>query len=149
MDLSTQQEIHLSHYWNVIRKRWKVALAILLLVMLATFLASYFSKPLYRSTIQLQIERESNTVTIEDIFGIAASDQEFLQTQYVLLKSKGLALQVVEDNKLHNDPEFNPGGVTGRTPAEIAAIKDGIAGSILGNVEIVPVRSTSLVEIHY
>ena len=58
MDLNTQQEIHLSHYWNVIRKRWKVAAAILFLVLLATFLDSYFSKPLYRSNITLQIERE-------------------------------------------------------------------------------------------
>ena len=49
MDLNTQQEVHLSHYWNVIRKRWKVAAAIVLVVMLGTFLASYFSKPLYRS----------------------------------------------------------------------------------------------------
>ncbi len=149
MDLNTQQEIHLSHYWNVIRKRWKIAAAILILVMTATFLASYFSKPLYRSTIQLQIERESNTITIEDIFGIAASDQEFLQTQYVLLKSKGLALQVVDDNKLQNDPEIYPPGTAGKTPAEIRMIKEGIAGSLLGSVEVAPVRSTSLVQISY
>jgi len=149
MDLNTQQEIHLSHYWNVIRKRWKVAAAIAVLVMLGTFLASSFSKPLYRSTIQIQIERESNTVTIEDIFGIAASDQEFLQTQYVLLKSKGLALRVVDDNKLQNDPELNPGGTAGKTPAEVQQIKEGIAGSLLGGVSVTPVRSTSLVEIAY
>lgn len=149
MDLNTQQEIHLSHYWNVIRKRWKVAAAIVILVMLGTFLASSFSKPLYRSNIQLQIERESNTVTIEDIFGIAASDQEFLQTQYVLLQSKGLALRVVEDNKLQNDPTFYPPGTAGKTPQEIRSIKEGIAASLLPNVKVTPVRSTSLVEIAY
>ena len=149
MDLNTQQELHLSHYWNVIRKRWTVAVAILILVMLATFLASYFQKPLYRATIQLQIERESNTVTIEDIFGIAASDQEFLQTQYVLLKSKGLALRVVDYNKLQNDPEIYPPGTAGKTPAEVNRIKESIADSLLGRVEVVPVRNTSLVEISY
>lgn len=149
MDLNTQQEVHLSHYWNIIRKRWKVAAAILVVVMLGTYLASYFSKPLYRSYIQLHIEREQNAITIDDLFGIAASDQEFLQTQYVLLKSRGLALQVVEDQKLHNDPAFYPPGTAGKTPKEIQQIKEGIAGALLGGVEVTPVRNTALVEIAY
>ena len=79
MDLNTQ-EVHLSHYWNVIYKRWKVAVSILAVVMLGTYLASEFAKPLYRSSIQIQIERENpNQLTVDDLFGIAASDQEFLQ----------------------------------------------------------------------
>jgi succinoglycan biosynthesis transport protein ExoP len=151
MDLnsSQHQDLHLSHYWNVVRKRWKVAAAILTVVMLGTFLASWFSKPLYRSTIQIQIERESRAVTVEDIFGIAASEQEFLQTQYVLLKSRGLARRVVEDHKLWNDRELYPPGVAGKTPKELEQIKDGIAGMILGGIDIAPVRNTSLVEISY
>jgi succinoglycan biosynthesis transport protein ExoP len=149
MDLNTQQEVHLSHYWNVIRKRWKVALAILVVVMLGTFLASYFQKPLYRSTIQIQIDRESNRATMEDLFGIPASDQEFLQTQYVLLRSRGLGLQVVEDQKLWNDPEVYPAGVAGKTPQELQPVKESIAGMLLGGIEVTPVRNTSLVEISY
>ncbi|MGN6186434.1 MAG: GumC family protein [Thermoanaerobaculia bacterium] len=150
MDLnSNQPEIHLSQYWNVIRKRWQIAAAILLVVMIGTFLASWFSKPLYRSTIRIQIERDSPTVTVEDIFGIASSDQEFLQTQYELLKSRGLALRVVDDHKLYNDPEFYPAGITGRTPEEVARIKEGIAAGLLGGVGIAEVRGTSLVDISY
>jgi succinoglycan biosynthesis transport protein ExoP len=149
MDLETQQEVHLSHYWNIIRKRWKVAAAILIVVMLGTYLASYFSKPLYRSHIQLHIEREQHTLTIDDLFGIAASDQEFLQTQYVLLRSRGLALQVVEDHKLYNDPRFYPPGTAGKQPRELQQIKEGIAGGLLGRIEVTPVRNTALVEIAY
>jgi polysaccharide biosynthesis transport protein len=150
MDLNTQQQdVHLLHYWNVIRKRWKVALAILVVVMLGTFLASYFSKPLYRSKIVIQIERESSSVTIEDIFGIAASEQEFLQTQYVLLRSRGLALRVVDDHKLYNDPELYPPGVAGKTPAELLGIKEGIAAGLLGGISIEPIRGTNLVDIYY
>jgi polysaccharide biosynthesis transport protein len=149
MDLNTHQEVHLSHYWNVIRKRWKIAAAILIVVMAGTFLASWFSKPLYRSQIRIQIERESSAPTIEDLFGIAASDQEFLQTQYVLLKSRGLALRVVDDHKLYNDPELHPAGIAGRTPAEITQIKEGIAGGLLGGIDVVPVRGTALVDIGY
>ena len=149
MDLNSQQEVHLSHYWNVIRKRWKVAAAILLVVMTGAFLASYFSKPLYRAQIQLEIERENQMVTIEDIFGIASSDQEFLQTQYILLRSRALALRVIDDQKLLSDPEFYPAGIAGKTPAELQQIKDAMAGALLAGIEVTPVRNTSLVDVAY
>jgi len=149
MDLNTQQEVHLSQYWNVIRKRWKVATAIVIVVMAATFLASYFSQPLYRSTIQLEIEEENQNLTIEDLFGISSSNQEFLQTQYVLLRSRGLAQRVIDDHKLLNDPEFYPPGITGKTADEIRQIRDGIAGGLIGGVEVTPVHNTRLVLISY
>lgn len=149
MDLNTQ-EVHLSHYWNVIYKRWKVALSIVVVVMLGTYLASEFSKPLYLSKIQIQIERENpNQLTVDDLFGIAASDQEFLQTQYVLLKSRGLAEKVIDDQKLLNDPEFNPAGISGKTPAQIAQLRSSMAGLISGPTEVTPVRNTSLVDVSY
>ena len=149
MDLNTQQEVHLSHYWNVIRKRWKVAAAILVVVMIGAFLAGYLSRPLYQSQIQIEIERENQMVTVEDLFGIAASDQEFLQTQYVLLKSRGLALRVIDDHKLLSDPEFYPPGIAGKTPQELQSIKESMAGALLGSITVTPVRNTSLVDITY
>ena len=149
MDLNTQQEVHLSHYWNVIRKRWKIAAAIVLVVMIGTFLASYFSKPLYQAKIQIEIERDNQNVTIEDLFGVASSDQEFLQTQYVLLRSRGLALRVIDDHKLLNDPEFYPPGVAGKTPDEIRRISQSMAPALLGGVQVQPVPNTRLVVISY
>src|ERR1051325_10805619 len=149
MDLNTT-EVHLSHYWTVIQKRWKVAVSILAVVMLGTLLTSYFSKPLYRSGIELQIERENpNQMTVEDFFGIAASDQEFLQTQYVLLKSRGLAQRVIDEQKLLSDPEFYSPGIGNKTPKEIESVRDSMVGAIVGGLEVTPVRNTSLVEISY
>jgi uncharacterized protein involved in exopolysaccharide biosynthesis len=149
MDLNTQ-EVHLSHYWNVIYKRWKVALSIVVVVMLGMYLASEFAKPLYRSSIEVQIEKENpNQLTVDDLFGIAASDQEFLQTQYILLKSRGLAEKVIDDQKLLSDPDFYPQGIAGKTPAQIAQIRTSMAGVITGSLDVVPVRSTSLVDVSY
>jgi len=147
MDLNTQ-EVHLSHYWNIIYKRWKVALSILVVVMLGTYVASYFAKPLYRSTIQIQIERENpSQLTVDDLFGIAASDQEFLQTQYVLLKSRGLAEKIIDDQKLLSDPSFYPAGINGKTAAQIAQARESMVGAVIASIEVTPVRATSLVEI--
>lgn len=149
MDLNTS-EVHLSHYWNVIQKRWKVALSILVVVLAGTVLTSYFSKPLYRSHIAIQIERENpNQMTVDDFFGIAASDQEFLQTQYVLLKSRGLAARVIDEQKLLQDPDFYPGGIANKSPKDIQAIRDSMVGAVVGGLEIVPVHNTSVAEIYY
>src|SRR5947209_591939 len=148
--MELNQEVHLSHYWNVIYKRWKVALSILAVVMLGAFIAGYFSKPLYKSTIQIQIERENpNQLTVEDLFGIAASDQEFMQTQYVLLKSRGLADRVIRDARLLEDKDFYPSGIAGKSPTEVDKIRQGMTGAVLNTLEINPVRNTSLVEISY
>ena len=149
MDLNTT-EVHLSHYWNVIQKRWKVAISILAVVMIGTVLTSYFSKPLYRSAIQIQIERDNpNQMTVDDLFGIAASDQEFLQTQYVLLKSRGLAQRIIDEQKLLSDPDFYPAGIARKTPQEIQNARDSMVGAIIGGLEVTPVRNTSLVDISY
>jgi capsular exopolysaccharide synthesis family protein len=149
MELNTQ-EVHLSQYWNVIYKRWKMATAIIIIVMTGTFLASYFSKPLYRSAVTLQIERENpNQLTVDDLFGIEASNQEFLQTQYALLHSRGLAGRVIDDHKLLSDPEFYPPGIGGKAPKEIAQIRDSMSAVLVGGVEVKPIPSTSLVEVGY
>jgi capsular exopolysaccharide synthesis family protein len=149
MDLNTP-EIHLSHYWSIVQKRWKVALSIVVVVALGTFIASELAKPLYKSAIQIQIEKENqNQLTVEDLFGIASSDQEFLQTQYVLLKSRGLAEKVIDDQKLLSDPDFYPQGIAGKTREQIAQIRTSMAGAISGPLEVTPVRNTSLVDIVY
>lgn len=150
MDLNTSQEVHLSHYWNIIYKRWKIALAILLVVMVGTFLASYFSTPLFKSTVSIQIERENpNQLTVEDLFGIEASDQEFMQTQYYLLKSRGLADRTIKEHNLLSDPEFYPPGIAGKTPAEIDQLRGSMAGAMLGSITVEPIHSTNLVDVSY
>jgi polysaccharide biosynthesis transport protein len=149
MDLNAQ-EVHLSHYWNIVYKRWRVALSILLVVMLATYLYSHFSAPLYRSTAVIQIERDNpNQLTVEDLFGIEASDQEFLQTQYELLKSRDLMARVIQESQLLSDRDFYPPGITGRSPEEVKKIRDSMIGAVQGGLEIAPTRGTSLVTISY
>src|ERR1051326_407188 len=150
MDLNETQEVHLSHYWNIIYKRWKIAVAIVAVVMAGTFLASYLSKPLYLSQVEIQIERENpNQLTVDDLFGIAINDQEFMQTQYVLLKSRGLADRVIREHSLLNDPDFYPPGIKGKSPAEVDRIPDSVVGALIGGLQVNPVHGTSLVDISY
>ena len=150
MDLNTGQEVHLAHYWNVVYKRWKVASSILVVVMLGTFLASYFSKPLYRSAVVLQIERENpNTLTVDDLLGIQLSDQEFMQTQFMILKSRGLAERVIKEHKLLADPDFYPPGINGKSKEEIQKLTLAEVPALLAGIEVKPIPNTYLVEVGY
>src|SRR5258708_9399577 len=143
MDLNAQ-EVHLSHYWIIVYKRWRMALSILLVVMLATFLFSYFSRPLYRSTATIQIERDNpNQNTGEDRFGIEASDQEFLQTQYELLKSRDLMARVIQESQLLSDPDFYPPGIKGKSAEEVRKIRDSMVGAVSSGLTITPKHGTS------
>ncbi len=149
MELNTQ-EVHLSHYWNIIYKRWKIALSIFAVVMAGALLASYLSKPLYRAAVTIQIDRENpHQVTMEDLFGIAADEQEFLQTQYIVLKSRELAFRVIDEHKLLSDPAFYPPGINGRSKAEIEKIRSSVADGLLASVFVTPIRNTSIAEIAY
>ncbi|HVT45990.1 MAG TPA: polysaccharide biosynthesis tyrosine autokinase [Thermoanaerobaculia bacterium] len=150
MDNNLSQEIHLSHYWNIVYKRWKIAAAILLTVLTATWIVSQLSTPLYRSAIVLQVEREHpNRLTIDDIWGIEPSSQEFLQTQYALLRSRGLGERVIDDLRLVSDPDINPEGVAGKSPEQLADLKNRLISQLIGNIDVRPVQYTSLVEVGY
>ncbi len=58
-------------------------------------------------------------------------------------------MRVIEDHKLLNDPDFYPSGVAGKTPQEIKQITEGMAGALLGGIQITPVPNTRLVKIYY
>src|SRR2546423_1316174 len=73
-------------------------------------------------------------LTVDDLFGFAPSDQEFLQTQYVLLKSRGLADRVIKDARLLEDPDFYPAGIAGKTLTQVDQIRAGMAGALVGSL---------------
>src|SRR6185436_15080637 len=53
------------------------------------------------------------------------------------------------DHKLLNDPEFYPPGIAGKTAEEIRQIREGMAGGLVGGIEVTPVHNTRLVLISY
>ncbi|MDX1583502.1 MAG: polysaccharide biosynthesis tyrosine autokinase [Thermoanaerobaculia bacterium] len=149
MNQNTQSDVHLSHYWEVLLKRWKLGLVILLIVVLATVAAHYFTTPLYRASILLQIERDSTAqYSIEDLFAIP-SRQEYLQTQIQLLKSRGMGLRVVEDLDLLENQTLNPGGTENLSPEEQIERKNALAGRIASGIRVEAVEGTSLVRVAY
>lgn len=96
-----EDAINLRDYWQVIVKRKWTVISFFLIVVIAVVTATYLTTPVFRATTVLQIEREAaKVVQYQDASatesGSVWDDKDFYQTQYELLKSKALALRVVE-----------------------------------------------------
>jgi len=149
-------EIDLLQYWNILRgHRWLVAgivAGVVSVVVVLTLLAT----PIFRASSLVQIERES--LQVVNVEGVVPAEQgyfgdDFYQTQYELLASHSLALRVVQDLNLTQDAYFKPmlEGVGDESPAaqRQQERQRALAGTLLGGVNIEPVRNSRLVRISY
>ena len=95
--------------WQTIwRRKWSI-LTLMLIVMMVTALAVLSVTPTYRAGATLLIEeKQANVVSIEQIYGMEGTGNEYLQTQFELLKSRALAERVVKQLNLTTHPEFDP-----------------------------------------
>jgi capsular exopolysaccharide synthesis family protein len=101
-------EIDLLALWNTIwRRKWSI-ITLTLVVMMLTSLVVLSMSPIYRASVTLLIEKESaKVVSIEEVYGLDGAGNEYLQTQFELIKSRALAERVVSQLNLINHPEFD------------------------------------------
>ncbi len=157
-------ELDLRHYWNVIdRKKW----AILLLagiVSLITLLVTLAITPVYQADATLLIEsKETNLVSIEEVYGFDTSARQYYDTQFEILNSRPLAERVIKRLNLTESPEFVPpvdeeasGGISrwlpflgsGEPAAEVDPVLE-LTAPYQKQLAIVPVRDTQLVHVRF
>jgi len=156
----SQSEFHISQWIELVRRRRKLIAVVTAAVVAASLVLYAITPRVYRATTVLQIERRSGTnlalgqtVQLDDW----VDAQSFYPTQYRLLQSRGIAERVVRNLHLADDPGFNPGRasllgtsspVAGTADTDDAAL-GGLAGRLLGGIEVNPIRNTRLVEISY
>ena len=102
------ESIDVRALWSALmRNKWAIILLPVLVAML-TYLYSSSLTPVYRASSTLLIELDSqNLVGLPSIDRINANEG-YLQTQFELLKSRGLAEDVVEALDLVDHPAFAP-----------------------------------------
>ena len=95
--------------WQTIwRRKWSI-LSLMLIVMMVAALIAFSITPIYRAGATLLIEqKQANVVSIEQVYGLEGTGNEYLQTQFELLKSRALAERVVKQLNLTTHPEFDP-----------------------------------------
>jgi polysaccharide biosynthesis transport protein len=129
------ESAHLREYVRVIRKRLWLILACLTLVVVATAIATFLQRPLYRATTKALIEREAPRVTnIQDVAPTDAYADDSFQTQIQIIRSRPVAQRVITSL-----------GLLTKKP-ELAGSSDPVA-TFLGDVRAEPIRNTRLVQI--
>lgn len=106
-----EEEIDLRRYWQILtRYKWGIlglALAITVLATLVVFTVS----PVYRATTTLLIQEDQSRVVtnIQDFYDSGnVNSKEYLQTQFEILKSRELAVRVIDGLNLQQYPDFSP-----------------------------------------
>ena len=81
----------LRHYLNVLRKRWRVVTAVLVVGLAVAFVYTIRQPKTYESTCSMVIESSAPQVLdgVKDIIEMGASTHEFYQTQYRIIRSFG------------------------------------------------------------
>eukprot|EP01093_Parvamoeba_rugata_P011732 TRINITY_DN326_c0_g1_i2.p1 TRINITY_DN326_c0_g1~~TRINITY_DN326_c0_g1_i2.p1 ORF type:complete len:747 (-),score=180.21 TRINITY_DN326_c0_g1_i2:3344-5584(-) len=99
--------IDLSYYFSIVnRTKWRILGLAFVITMLAALIALSMT-PFYKATSSLLIEsEETNVVSIEQVYGLDASKQEYFETQYEILKSRHIAEKVVDKLDLTNHPIY-------------------------------------------
>ena len=104
-----EEAAYLRAYWRILRnRRWTVLSALAVIFTLVT-IYTVREKPVYQANSMLEIEQENpNVVTLKEIFQLSSVSQDYLNTQYKILKSDSLARQVIGKLGLAQNKEFNP-----------------------------------------
>lgn len=144
------EEVHLTDYLNIIKKRkWTVAAFFLAIVSIVA-IWSFLTTPVYKATTQIMIESQSSFINkIADATYVDPKDDAYYQTQYRLLKSRSLAKKVIEDLGLwkdfKKDDNENP-----QTPlSSEVTIDPRMVDSYLLSLQVAPIRATKLVDVSF
>ena len=104
---STEDIIDLRAYLAIINKnKWRIGI-LAFVVSLFTAVVSLNITPVYKATSTLLIEADqAKAVSFEEVYGLDSNRKEYYLTQFEILKSRKIALAVVEQLDLKNHPDF-------------------------------------------
>jgi succinoglycan biosynthesis transport protein ExoP len=145
------QEINLREYWEKILRRKGTVLAFALGVFAFGAFGTFTQKPVYTAKSTLLIEKEPNILSFEQVLKIETMGDDFYQTQYKLLSSRGLADSVVDRLKLYENSEFVGRPDKRKKPIDPTnnVVREGLIDGFLARLSVKPVRLTRLVEVSF
>lgn len=101
-------EINLVHYLQILYRRRYLAVTAFLVVVLSTALYTFTTTRRYEGTVRILIERENpNVVSFQEVLEQSTLTDDYYETQYRILQSRGLARRTLDELGLWSHPEFN------------------------------------------
>lgn len=161
-----REETHLRDYWRIVRRRLWIPVSVVVLTVTLAAIYNLSLPDIYEGVTRIEIQREDRLVDLKG-FQInmgGADDSQYINTKLKLLQSPKVAYHVVKALDLEHNSEFLPSLARPLNSAENLDVADGetdiqvemqkpemvaFINTLLGNVEVRPVRETRLVEIRY
>lgn len=152
--LKTPDHLDLREFGRTLVRRRRMILLVTGVVLLLSLLVTLFSKPVYRATATLQIERESTKVVDIDFLGSGdiRDTRDFYQTQFELIRSRALAAQVI--SKLNLEEKLSSTSIFGQIKewfslTDPASKQTALEDLLLDNLTVEPVKNSRLVAVSY
>ena len=110
-----EREFTVRDFWTIVARRRAIVLGTLAIFFVAAVVFSVLSPRLYKATGEVQVQKEAaDGLGLENMTGSADGQSDALdanitlQTQAQVLQSDSLALQVIKDLNLEQNPDFRP-----------------------------------------
>ncbi len=163
-------------YWQaILDNKWRIALFTFMVLLAAYFIISSLT-PQYKATATILIEKkESQVVPVDELYGLNSESDEYLATEFEVLKSRPLAEKVVRKLGLADEASlvgeeagssFGMGGLKdkllgmvgfGKSQEEITRVEEvereiarrELLKDYTERLSIFPLRKTQLVEVSF
>jgi capsular exopolysaccharide synthesis family protein len=155
-----EDESPLLHYWRTLKKRRWTVVATLGIILALTVIFTLKTTPLYQATSKVAIFPETPNVLGFKDAGNSSPDFDYestLETQAAILRSDALAMKVIEDIRLDQNPEFTQSAIRQRDGDSLQvssmqpdpAIAAGLLGRFRGGLSVQLVPNSRLVQISF
>jgi len=155
-----EDESPLLHYWRILKKRRWSVVATLSIILALTIIFTLKTTPLYQATSKVAIFPETPNVLGFKDGGNGSPDYDYestLETQAAILRSDALAMKVIEDMHLDQNPKFTQGAAQPRNGDSLRvssmqpdpAVAAGLLGRFHGGLNVQLVPNSRLVQISY
>lgn len=148
-----RRQPHLLDYLIILRKHQWLILMFALVVVTATTIATFKTKPVYEASARVEVDKESQNVLPFQGVGNYTSDEyedmeNYIDTQIKLLQSETLAFQTIKSLDLGRYPEF--GGTPGALPpTHEGSERPAILGAFLGGLSVSRVPNSRLIQVTF
>jgi len=118
-------------YWQtILDNKWRIALFVFMVLLASYFIINSLT-PQYKATATVLIERkESQVVPVDALYGLNAESEEYLATEFEVLRSRPLAEKVVRKLDLANQVQFVGEEGTLSSLQSMGSMKDKLLGLI-------------------
>lgn len=138
-------------YWAILLKRKWMVLAFAFPIIALVTAYSFSVKPTYTAKGILLIEEEPKILSFEQNSPLEPFNDDYYQTQYMLLQSRTLADATIERVKLYENDSFagRLKSGDGGTPTSDSILRRKLIDEFLDRLNVSPVEQTRLVEVRF